>query len=481
MTTTTSKTSPLTEGHRKLVYDTTRWERLLFDARVGAGAVRDAVQTIASADAAISPADRPVAAPNSKTNARDFGTEVFARLYADPAKLDEPAGPAWVKGAHEVMDGLPELDGLRETVAGDPDMAALAAAEIMHAIAAKLPELAEAEQKRANGDVNGASAEAAAVRSALRRGIGIAGRRIEDAREALAGLAPGLEAAPPTHEQADGKRLALAERLLKEPRLREVLRRAGRIQRLARDRRTTRDEHAKQEVVDIERGADLARILPAGLVRLRHPLLRKLALREIVERQAIQYRLEGRETLGRGPIVVLLDRSGSMSGDPELWASATAIALLGAGAREKRAVTVVEFTAVVDGVSRFAAGSGERLASADPAQVQATGIPLSALALGIASRSSSGGTDFGPVLRYGLRAGALDDRADLVIVTDGLADADEGARAALADAKKRGLRLWALTVNGGSLSPTIAELADAAVDLDGAEDVGAAIADALPA
>lgn len=465
-----------TTGHRQLAYETSRWERVLFGARALGGALRDGLSAVTKA----STTERTATTDGPRRDAEDFGAEVFARLYADPAKRDAPEGPSWVPEAHEVMSGLPELGALRESVSGDPDMAALASAEVLHALAGKLPELVRAAEKRAGGDATGASHEASAVRAALRKAIARAEQRTADAREALSGLAPGLESAPPTHEQADGARLRLAERLLAKPRLREVLRRAGRIERLARDRRTTRDERAKHEVVDLERGADLARILPAGLARLRHPLLRKLALREIVERQALQYRLEGRETLGRGPIVVLLDRSGSMTGSPELWASATAIALLGAGARERRPVTVAEFTATVDGVSRFAGGVGSRLSSHDPGTVHATGIELSALALELAGRSSSGGTDFGPVLRYGLAAGALDDRADLVIVTDGLADADADAIAKLEDAKKRGLRLFALTVNGGRLSPTIRAIADVAVDLDGVDDVGAAIADAMP-
>jgi hypothetical protein len=502
-------TTAHTAGHRQLCYETSRWERALFDRRSPTAIVATATKAVSDALSTTGPGKAEAreaqmarkAVVSVAENARDFGAEVFARLYADPARLDTPQGPAWVAKAHEILGALPEMEGLRASAEGDPDMAALAAAELLHGIAGKIPELIrEAEANPATppgpgeepgegkpgpgtspSGANRTSADAAAVRAALRRGIARATQRVGDAREALEGLAPGMGSPPPTHQQADEGRLKLAERLLREPRMRDVLKRAGRITRLARDKRTTRDEHSRQEVVDIERGADLARILPAGLVRLRHPLLRKLALREIVERQAIQYRLEGRETLGRGPIVVLLDRSSSMRGDPELWASAVAIAMLGAGARERRPVTVVEFTASVDTVSRLVRGVGERLSPEDPADVRATGIALATLAVELASRHSDGGTSFGPVLRYGLACGALDDRADLVIVTDGLATADEDALAQLADAKKRGLRLYALTVNGGSLSPTIEAIADVAVDLDKAEDVGAAIAAAVPA
>lgn len=466
----------VTSAHRQLVYDTTRWERLLFDARAKAGTVGDAVRATAAGLRSAADTDA-----KGRASAVDLGTEVFARLYADPSKLDPatPNVPAWAPKAHEVIDQLPEFEALRASVAGDPDMAAIATAECLQAIASKLPELLRASGTDRNPNPN--PTDAAAVRAALRKGIARAEQRVGDAREALAGLAPGMEAAPPTHEQADAGRLTLAERLLHDPRLRDTLRRAGRISRLARDRRTTRDLHSRQEVVDIERGADLARILPASLARLRHPMLRKVALREIVERQAPQYRLEARETLGRGPIVVLLDRSGSMSGDPELWASATAIALYGAAAREHRPCTVAEFTTSVDQVARIdAKGQGSRLASHNPSLVTEAWIALPTLAMELATRRSCGGTEFGPALRYGMACGALDDRADLVIVTDGLADADAATLAKLQEAKGRGLRVYALTVNGGSLSPSIKAIADVAVDLDRVEDIGEAIASAFP-
>lgn len=468
------------EAHRKLTYDTTRWDRLLFDQRTAAGGVlAESVRGMRSAE----PAD-----------ATDFGGELFARLYGDPDKLTAPSGPSWVGKAHEIAGALPEFDALRQSVAADPDMAALATAEMLQAIAPKIDALTRqgntpqgAQGDGTDGQASGKAVggargpdAAAAVRAALRTAIARAEQAIGDAREAIAGLAPGMESAPPTHEQADAGRMTLAEQLLRTPRLREVLRRAGRIQRMARDRRQTRDEQAREEVVDIERGADIARILPAGLARLRHPMLRKLALLEIVERKAIQYRLEGKETMGRGPIVVLLDRSGSMQGDPEMWASATAIALMGAAARERRMVTVCEFTYDVDTVSRVAGGKGAMLSTADPAIVTTPDLTVPSIAIALATRKSDGGTRFEPVLAYGMACGVLDDRADLVFVTDGLASADAETIAKLAAAKARGLRIYALTVNGGRLAPVIEAIADVAVDLDRAEDVGAAIAKAIP-
>lgn len=488
----------VTDSHRALCYETSRWERCLFEGRSVRGVLATALDATAKAqpvDWEASPTNaRALAIEKHRKDAADFGTEVFARLYGEPSKLAQPVtDPAWAAKAHELIGALPEFEALRESVANDPDMAALAAAECLGSIAGKLPGLAGKQsasgaQSGPNvpGKTDPASEEAAraAVRSALRAGIARAEQRIGDAREALAGLAPGLEAAPATHEQPDTRRFELAESLIANPRLREVLRRAGRVQRLARDRRTVRDERARQEVVDVERGADLARILPAGLARLRHPLLRRLALREIVERQALQYRLEGREPLGRGPVVVIIDRSSSMadgSGSAELWASATAIAVLGGAVREHRPITTIEFTTSVDEVHAVAAnGVGRVLDSRDPARTIRSDLKVQDVALSLASRRSCGGTEFGPVLNYALRCGVLEDRADFIFVTDGLASADPETLDRLTEAKARGLRVYGLTVAGGSFSAAIEAICDVAIDIDRVEDVAAAIASAMP-
>lgn len=489
---TTNPTTNYTAAHRALTYETTRWQRYLYDRRVVGGDLRDAVRL--AGEAAAKGADATGAA-GARVDAADFAGEVFARLYNDPARLDAPSAEVpWATAVHDAIDGLPEWAALREAVAGDPDMSALAAAEVITAIAPRVSDAKdEAERKAArNGGgpenrENGApvpsgmtDAQGARIRSAARRAIAAATSKVAEAREALAGLAPGLEASPPTHEQADPARLTLAERLLRDPQIRDVLRRAGRLARLAKDTRKVRDTDARSEVVDLERGSDLARILPSQLARLRHPTMRRLALRDILERSALQYRLEGKEPQGRGPVIVCLDRSGSMSGEGETWASATAIAIMGAATREGRRVTVVEFTAGVDTVVRVAKGRGVYLDRHNPSREIGDAGDVAAVALRLASRRSNGGTDFGPVLRYALAAGVLDDRADFVFVTDGQADADAATLDALREARTRGLRVFGLTVNGGTMTSAIKAIADVAIDLDGVEDVAEAIARAMP-
>jgi uncharacterized protein with von Willebrand factor type A (vWA) domain len=441
--------------------------------------------TLGDALDATSAATDPQETNLSKSNrdAEDVGTEVFARLYGQPDQLDSPSGEVpWAETAHRVVDELPEFEALRSAVEGDPDFAAIATAELMQGIAKRLADMPKEEPKKdAQGNPQkGAVTNEDRMRASVRAACQDALEKVADGKEALAGLAPGLDSAPPVHGQEDPARMQLAERLLQDDRLRSVLAKAGRITRLAASSRRTRDVHARSEVVDVEFGNDIARLLPSHLGKLRHPMARKLAMRDLIERKAPQYRLEGTEVLGRGPIVLLLDRSGSMSGDPEQWASATAIALARQAGKERRPITIVEFTEHVSGVVRLRGQVATWLSSADPAVECEKMGGMKEVALYLASRASGGGTEFGPVMRYALQAGALDDRADLVFVTDGQASIDNATLEALNEAKKRGLRVYGLTVNGGAMTSEVKTICDVAVDLDKTEDVGKAIAGAFP-
>lgn len=489
-----------TTGHRRLCYETSRWQRLLYDARTEAGALGAAV---AQTRSTLANEVEGLSLPKAREDVSDLAGEVFGRLYGNPSEREEGSEVRWAPKAHKILDALPEWESLRAAVAGDPDFSALATAEVLDALRSSLPDLLAASEAEEDGESgedgeDGEPGEGSGsgevsgeaegrVRRALRKAVTKAGEDVSEGRTALAGLAPGLEAVPPSHEQHDPSRLLLAERLLATPNLREILRKAGRISRLSASTRKQRDERSRSEVLGVERGGDISRILPSALGRLRHPVLRKLALRDIIERQAPQYRIEGKETLGRGPIVVLLDRSYSMDGAPNQWASAAAIALVSQGAKERRPVTVVEFTGRVTDVLRVSGGRSTFLSNEDPSVEIETGSDgkskietLRDAALWLASSEPRGGTDFDGPLRYGLRAGALDDRADLIFVTDGYAEASAEALTALAEAKVRGLRVFGLLVNGGTVPESVAAICDHIVDLDAAEDVASEIARCSP-
>ena len=218
-----------------------------------------------------------------------------------------------------------------------------------------------------------------------------------------------------THEGTPHEHAAvrpLAARLKLDERLRRIAALAGRFKRIAASKRRQRVKHGADEVTDVEQGADLGRALPVELAKLTHRLLRLDFMRALLERQTLQYRLEGTASLGKGPLVVLLDKSGSMDGPRDVWATAVALALLDQAQRERRTFALLGFDSRV----KFEA-------VVNPADA----LPEEGLFV-----SCGGGTEIAAAIARGLEIirthpGAL-RKADIVLVTDGGSDASEAGK-----------------------------------------------------
>ena len=483
-----------------------RWQSYLFESRIKKGSLMEQVdrlgEKLLDTDEGAPKADEDWDAHREALNergeeAKAFGSEVFSRLYGNPDQGDATLG--WAREAHQMVDDMPEFEQLRRSVAGDPDFSALAARDILKVIEEQASNLKQASEERKDeedqdGDDEGVGAPGNGLPSAgdmARSALRVAMRRItdevSDAKNMMNGIAPGLEAAPPTHEQADPARYHLAESVKDSDSFKSIMEKAGRLRRIASKQKRVRDRQMRSEVVDIERGADLSRVLPSQIAGLAHPVMSKLVKRNIVERSLMQYRLEGSENKGRGPVVVLLDRSGSMRGEEEVWASAIGIAMIGVARKQKRSVTVLGFNAyLTGGVHMNARGVAHKLvlngeASYGNASISAEKIPggAAAMALHVASEGSGGGTEFAPPVRAALHhlpASVAEEKADLIFVTDGHATLTMELEAEIQIAKERGLRVFGMTVGGGSIGETMQAICDETLGIQGEAEVGTLLA-----
>ncbi len=224
----------------------------------------------------------------------------------------------------------------------------------------------------------------------------------------------GLEPGDLKQVQNLGERLNLAKKLMTPYHMEKLAEFIGRMRSLARAKQRHKLDHARDEVHSVETGSDLDRVLPDELAALRHPLLKLDFDRKMVEDGLMQYELTGKEKAGRGPIVALIDRSGSMKDlaggqSREDWAIGVALALADTATRQKRACCIAFFDAVAHPEVTFDFKPGEK----SPAKLAA-----------IASVAPYGGTDYQPALALALERikGQTYKKADIMLVSDGCCD-----------------------------------------------------------
>jgi uncharacterized protein with von Willebrand factor type A (vWA) domain len=168
---------------------------------------------------------------------------------------------------------------------------------------------------------------------------------------------------------------------------------------------------ATSEAYDIGPSKDVQHVVPVELIKLKVPILRTLFLSQMLEGQLLTYRLRGLdwsqepEPERRGPVIALIDASGSMSGEPELIAKAFILMLARRMEREGREFKVILFAAEDWKLELNLADKKKAARSL----------------LDTICRHFEGNTDFNSALRTGLEV--LSERdyrgADVLFFTDG--------------------------------------------------------------
>ena len=119
--------------------------------------------------------------------------------------------------------------------------------------------------------------------------------------------------AMPYHEKME-----LLKKLRNSDKLKKIAELAGRFKRIATQRQREKVKKGTDEIYDLSLGNELKRIIPAELMKLQNPLTKALFYKDFAEGKLLQYELRGKEKKQKGAIVVAIDDSGSMSGDPEI-------------------------------------------------------------------------------------------------------------------------------------------------------------------
>lgn len=273
----------------------------------------------------------------------------------------------------------------------------------------------------------------------------------------LSGLGAGNQPGQPSSVPVTEK-LKLAEVLAQNPKLQEIGNLTGRMLEITGKKKVKTMLTTQRN--SVEYGAALERMVPVELMYLKHR--RQDFLRRYAEGNIMQYAKEGKESLGKGPIVVCLDTSGSMkSRDHE--AKAVALALLSLASKQKRPYAMINFSAASDQKS-WVFSKAKDINTID--------------IIDMAGYFWNNGTAFRPPLNKAFQIIEKENRfktADIVFITDGKAsDVNSIDYATFREdmsrrKKKLGVQIIAVAVTGSDLTQ-LKQFADRIIETSALRD-----------
>ena len=201
----------------------------------------------------------------------------------------------------------------------------------------------------------------------------------------------------------ENKRRAL-ERLRTSDKMKRLAELIGHFRKIAQAEKKRKSPDGQVNIKTVTQGGNILEALPSELGLLMHPTARADVLRRMNENRLLVYKKESTGFVGRGPMVVCGDTSGSMSGQKEEWSKALALALIEIAQQQKRDFYCIHFSTNIVGEWEVQKGLF------DPNVV-----------IDIAEKFSGGGTNFERPLMKAMDVIKKNKykKADILFITDG--------------------------------------------------------------
>lgn len=357
---------------------------------------------------------------------RDLLGDELSEQAADSQRYDNEANQA--------ADKVQQLDDLRSV------------AQTYHDAGKPVPDELRNQIKQAVQDKRAHQAAAAEIAETIKPigqaamdAIGQAAKAGNQAAEAAGHLptfGSGFGAGEPTYESPE-QALTIAEMWANNPQLRSIAELFGRLDHDIRFQRAKRVTGGNDEIVDVKFGDNLSRIVPSELALFGDDDFEDDFLARYAAGELLIFSTEGEENAGRGPIICVVDGSGSMSGERNVWARAVAMCLLHIARLEKRDFACIEFAS---------SGEVEQWVFPGKASMDAE------LIVEMASHFFSGGTS--PIQGVQGAVNLMDNaepfkKADLVMIGDGIASFGPEDKRLRDHLVEKGVRIFGMAIGSG--------------------------------
>lgn len=232
---------------------------------------------------------------------------------------------------------MPDFHELRETTCLNEFASELAALQFAN----EFSTLKEKDEKRKQNPRKGDDIrQESDLMNSAGKAVKNAEKDVEECMDAMRGL--GGDGADPS--SMDPKKVAeIFKKVRNNPHLRAICEKAGRYRRLARSKQRQKAVHGRDDVVGVEKGGDVERLVGSELAMLCDPRTRLDVVRRLVDNQAMCIQRRGVENVGKGPIIICVDESGSMHGEPIQNAKAFALAMAWIARQQKRYCCLISY------------------------------------------------------------------------------------------------------------------------------------------
>ena len=400
----------------------------------------------------------------------NFSREFFSRIYENAEEISD-TDPSWQSAAHDICSQLPEFERLQDLCGDDSDFSALATSQFLTKLEDQIGDLVneiEDEDKDWDQIVCDYPHIIDKYRGPIRNILDEMSDDIGDCKGIIGNLAGNIMGS-----SQDKQKLLLD--LSKNKKLKEILRRAGKLASIC-ESLPVKSSLCSDDIASLEFGRDIKRTTNGQRSILADPYTQDMFYAKWASHDLELLKMEGKEKLGRGPIHVLLDTSGSMRATldgqfpaPENeatrneWAKATAIAMARIAKIEDRSFSVTMFTMGWRDQDQFIHGQ----------------YKYAEMINEVATRIYDSGTCFDTLFQKVLTT--IKKNEDIILITDGEDYIGNETMEMITSARKEGLRIFTIGVTK-LLSPQTDQYSDQVLNiahLVDEDDIGLALAQTM--
>lgn len=249
--------------------------------------------------------------------------------------------------------------------------------------------------------------------------------------------------------------LKLAEKIAENKHLKSIAAWAGRFKAIARQKQKSLYSDSVERS-GVALGNRIEQLLPSELALYGHETTKPDFLRRFAEGHTMQYDTKAKEALGKGPIILCLDQSGSMR-TRDAQSKGFALALISMAKRQKRDFCYIPFSTKVE-TYRYPKGK-----ISTPEMI------------GLSESFLDGGTDFQMPLTQALKVinETRFKQSDIIFVTDGEANIKRDFLEKFNKVKKdKKFSVLSLVIGDGGLKQTPKQFSDRVVTITNFNDKG---------